>query len=290
MQASKESTGLLPLMGPPEPRPPALPTRVLILRMVAACSFIFLAKTIIHICGGLQLSLLRSSVVCQATPPGTKTAALQAMQGASQGLAHVGSEFSGSQACSDKAAVLRIAQRLEGKLESTSSFAHLLLTPLLALIADTRGRTVVLLIAAICKFGRVSLLALCSLRTLTGHSLDGPAHSTLPLPVMFLTAALDSVGWGGPMNAFAGDFSPPEMRGRVFTVLTVAHAVSSIISAFINARILHLDLTSYTFAYFVLTGLAVSIFFPLASLARIERAVAPERGSEGQPLPSPRET
>eukprot|EP00966_Prymnesium_polylepis_P117627 2719509-Prymnesium_polylepis.1 len=203
-------------------------------RVAVASSFIIIIEVVNGVFGGVHLPLLRSSVVCQAQPETAHAL----------GLAQA-SEFSGSLACADKAAVLRVAQRMEGQLASTSMFVGMFATPLLAVIADTRSRTAVLAISASSKLAKMVLVVACSLAMPTEHSLSGPAHSTIPRPLMFLAAVLDGTGFNGPLNALAGDFTPPEMRGKVFTVFTIAHAAGSVGSALINAIVLHLDLTSY---------------------------------------------
>ena len=89
---------------------------------------------------------------------------------------------------------------MEGQLESITLLAHLLCTPLLALVADTHSRTSVLAISAMAKMAKLSLIAFCSLSTPTEHSQAGPAHSTLPFPVLLLTAVLGGIGFNSPLK------------------------------------------------------------------------------------------
>ena len=73
-----------------------------------------------------------------------------------------------------------------------------------------------------------------------------------------------------PLNALAGDFTPPALRGKVFTALTLAHAFSGVLSTLISATALHLRLTSYVVPFLGLAALAPLGFAPLTTLSSAE--------------------
>lgn len=205
--------------------------RLLSWRVGMACTYVFLLESVGHLTSALQLPFLRTSVVC-STPTTAES-------------------WSGSLACGDASAVLQVAQLREGEAMSCALLAHMIVTPLLAVVADTHGRTFVLVISTFLKMSRVTIVLLLSFATPTVHFTIGRtgAFSAIPLPLFMCASFLGGAGATNiPLNALVGDFSHRSRRGTTFTALTLAHAGSGLASSLCAAMVVSAQTLRNTFS------------------------------------------
>jgi len=107
--------------------------------------------------------------------------------------------------------------RTLGLLAGCYALAQFLFTPLIGALSDRFGRKPVI---TACVTGSVLGLGLFAFTV----SLDWPAGSLWPLPLLFTARLIDGVSGGTAATAGAvlADISPPQQRARAFGLIGVA--------------------------------------------------------------------
>jgi len=128
--------------------------------------------------------------------------------------------------------------RTLGLLAGCYALAQFLFTPLIGALSDRFGRKPVI---TACVTGSVLGLGLFAFTV----SLDWPAGSLWPLPLLFTARLIDGVSGGTAATAGAvlADISPPQQRARAFGLIGVAFGFGFILGPALGGVLAEIDIS-----------------------------------------------